>query len=110
VEAIDSDKHSVFVTLSPSGWKNNDMGLAWLKEVFERETRRKARSGYRLLLLDGHGSHLTMDFINYCNDNKILLAVFPPHSTHTLQPLDVGLFKPLSTAYSIELSSYLHDS
>jgi hypothetical protein len=110
VEAIDPEKHSVFVTSSPSGWTNNDIGLAWLKEVFERETRRKARSGYRLLLLDGHGSHLTMDFINYCNDNNILLAVFPPHATHTLQPLDVGLFKPLLTAYSTELSSYLHDS
>jgi hypothetical protein len=84
VEAIDPEKHSVFVTSSPSGWTNNDIGLAWLKEVFERETRQKARSGYRLLLLDDHRSHLTMDFINYCNDNKILLAVFPPHATYTL--------------------------
>jgi hypothetical protein len=109
-EAIDPEKHSVFISSSQSGWTNNDIGLAWLKEVFQRETGRKARSGYRLLLLDGHGSHLTMDFINYCNDNKILLAVFPPHSTHTLQPLDVGLFKPLSTAYSTELSSHLHRS
>jgi hypothetical protein len=51
-----------------------------------------------------------MDFINYCNDNKILLAVFPPHATHTLQPLDVGIFKPLSNAYSTELARYLQDS
>ncbi|KAF7564382.1 uncharacterized protein PtrM4_152110 [Pyrenophora tritici-repentis] len=110
VEAIDPEKHSVFVTSSPSGWTNNDIGLAWLKEVFERETRRKARSGYRLLILDGHGSHITMDFINYCNNHRILLAVFPPHATHTLQPLDVGMFGPLSTAYSTELSKYLHRS
>jgi hypothetical protein len=47
-----------------------------------------------------------MDFIEYCNQNKILLAIFPPHSTHTLQPLDVVMFKPLST----ELSNYLHKS
>ena len=110
VNAIDPEKHSVFVTSSPSGWTNNDIGLAWLKEVFERETGRYARTGYRLLLVDGHSSHLTMDFINYCNDHKILLAVFPPHSTHTLQPLDVGMFKPLSSAYSEELSLYLHHS
>jgi hypothetical protein len=51
-----------------------------------------------------------MDFIEYCNDHKILLAVFTPHSTHTLQPLDVGLFKPLSTHYSTELSNFLHRS
>jgi hypothetical protein len=110
VASIEQDQHSVFVSSSPSGWTTNDIGLAWLKEVFDRETRRKARSSYRLLILDGHGSHVTMDFIQYCNDNKILLAVFPPHSTHTLQPLDVVLFKPLSDAYSTQLSSHLHTS
>jgi len=110
VASIQEEKHSVFVSSSPSGWTNNDIGLAWLKEVFDRETRRKARSSYRLLILDGHGSHVTMDFIEYCNDNKILLAVFPPHSTHTLQPLDVALFKPLSDAYSTQLSAHLQAS
>ena len=33
---------------------------------------------------------------------------YPPHSTHSLQPLDVGIFGPLSTAYSNELESFLH--
>ncbi|KAF2818744.1 hypothetical protein CC86DRAFT_308504, partial [Ophiobolus disseminans] len=28
-------------------------------------------------------------------------------STHTLQPLDVVLFKPLSTAYSSQISAFL---
>jgi hypothetical protein len=99
VEEIQSGEHSVLVSSSPSGWTNNDIGLAWLKQVFDRFTKEKARRKYRLLILDGHGSHVTMDFINYCDQNKILLAIFPPHSTHTLQPLDVVMFKPLSTAY-----------
>lgn len=51
-----------------------------------------------------------MDFIEYCDQNKILLAVLPPYSTHTLQPLDVCLFKPLSQAYSSELSAFLQRS
>jgi hypothetical protein len=51
-----------------------------------------------------------MDFIDYCDKNKILLAVFPPHSAHTLQPLDVALFKPLSTAYSNEVSAFMEGS
>ena len=110
VDAVQAGEHSVFTTSSPSGWSNNNIGLAWLKGVFERETRRYASTGYRLLLLDGHGSHVTMDFIEYCNDNKILLFVLPPHATHTLQPLDVCMFKPLATAYSIQLMGYLQDS
>jgi hypothetical protein len=37
----------------------------------------------------------------------MLLAVFPPHSTHTLQPLDVVCFKPLSSNYSAKLTNHL---
>jgi hypothetical protein len=110
VEEINPKKHSAFITSSPSGWTNNDIGLAWLKQVFDRCTKAKARRSYRLLIIDGHGSHVTMDFIDYCDRNRILLAIFPPHSTHTLQPLDVVMFKPLSAAYSAELSAFLHRS
>ena len=92
VEDIKAGKHEIFVTSSPSGWTNNDIGLAWLEQVFDRYTKKKARRSYRLLILDGHGSHLTMEFIEYCYRSKIILAIFPPHSTHTLQPLDVVMF------------------
>tara|TARA_R110002003_G_scaffold2994_1_gene24748 strand:+ start:5136 stop:5402 length:267 start_codon:yes stop_codon:yes gene_type:complete len=51
-----------------------------------------------------------MDFIEYCDNNKILLAIFPSHATHRLQPLDVVMFKPLSSSYSKELTAYLHRS
>jgi hypothetical protein len=50
-----------------------------------------------------------MKFINYCDENKILLAIYPPHSTHTLQPLDVVIFKPLATAYNTEVANFLED-
>ena len=58
--------------------------------------------------MDGHGSHVTKDFINYCDNHKILLLIFPPHATHTLQPLDVVCFKSLSQNYSIELDTHNH--
>ena len=108
VESIYPKKHSVHFTTSPSGWTNDDVGLAWLEQVFDCYTKTKARRKYRLLIIDGHGSHLTMDFIKYCDDNKILLAIFPPHSTHTLQPLDVVCFKPLSSNYTNELTQHTH--
>ena len=108
LQDFDHDKHKAFFTSSPSGWTNNEIGLAWLKQVFDRETKPKAKRAYRLLILDGHGSHISIKFIDYCDKNRILLAVYPPHSTHTLQPLDVGMFKPLSTAYKEELSSFMN--
>jgi hypothetical protein len=112
VADIKAGEHDVFVGSSPSGWSNNELGLAWLKQVFDRCTKEKARRGreWRLLIVDGHGSHLTIDFINYCDSHRILLAILPPHSTHTLQPLDVVMFKPLSSSYSYELTTHLHRS
>jgi hypothetical protein len=110
LQALDHETHQVRISSSSSGWTNNGMGLAWLKQVFNRGTKANARSSYRLLILDGHGSHLTMDFVEYCDQNKILLAVYPSHSTHTLQALDVSMFKPLSTAYSNKVSVFMERS
>ena len=71
-------------------------------------TKEKARRRYRLLIIDGHGSHVTKAFIDYCDENKILLFIFPPHATHTLQPLDVVCFKSLASNYSNELTNQYH--
>jgi hypothetical protein len=42
VQHIEAGKHDVFATSSPSGWTNNDIGLAWLEQVFDRKTKVKA--------------------------------------------------------------------
>jgi hypothetical protein len=107
LQAFDPEEYRAHFASSPSGWTNNDIGLAWLKQVFEPSTKEKAGRSHRLLILDGHRSHLTMDFIEYCDRNRILLAVYPPHSTHTLQPLDVVMFKPLSSAYSNQVAAFI---
>jgi hypothetical protein len=103
-------KHKIVSDTSPSGWTNNDLGLAWIEQVFDRLTKGKARTSYRLLILDGHGSHLTEDFFDFCHNNKILIMIFPPHSTHTSQPLDVVMFAPLARNYSTRLSEHVHGS
>jgi hypothetical protein len=106
VDSITVGKHNVFVTSSPSRWTNNDIVLAWLKQVFDRHTKKKARLSYQLLILNGHGSHVTMDFIEHCDKNRILLDIFPPHSTHSLQPLNVVCFAPLARSYTDELTTH----
>jgi hypothetical protein len=110
VHDVEAEKHQVFFTTSLTGWSNDDIGLAWLEQVFDRLTKDKARSSYRILIVDGHGSYLTREFLAYCLTHKILLCVLPPYSTHSLQPLDVVLFGPLSRSYSIKLTDFLHRS
>jgi hypothetical protein len=89
---------------------NNDIELAWLKQVFERYVKQKARQQWRLLLVDDHGTHLARGLTDFSDANKTLLAVFLHSSTQTLQPLNVVLFPPLSNSYSQELDRHLHQS
>ena len=53
-----------------------------------------------MLLTDGHKSHLTLDVVDLCIQNKIILFCLPPHTTHALQPLDVAVFKSLKYYFS----------
>lgn len=87
---------------SNSGWTSDNHAYEWLTTLFEPETRRNDGKR-RLLLLDGHGSHLTARFIAFCLDKNIDLVCLPPHTSHLLQPLDVGVFSPLKRALSAEI-------
>ena len=52
-----------------------------------------------MLILDGHSSHQTPEFEAFCKENAIICLCMPPHTSHLLQPLDVGVFGPLKRAY-----------
>jgi len=67
--------------------------------VFDRYTKERVLGRYRLLILDGHGSHATPEFDQYCLDHSIIVLCMPPHSSHLLQPLDVGCFSVLKRSY-----------
>ena len=67
----------------------------------------RAGTEYRLLILDGHSSHFNWEFFDYCLNAKILPLCLPAHSTHILQPLDVGLFSPLQRHYSNGLDAFI---
>lgn len=41
-----------------------------------------------MLLFDGHGSHLTLEFLTKCEQFDIIPFGFIPHTTHICQPLD----------------------
>ncbi|RKL07307.1 hypothetical protein BFJ70_g16897, partial [Fusarium oxysporum] len=85
------------IATSPNGWTDNEIGLEWLKH-FDRCTTKQSKNRHRLLILDGHESHHSVDFERYCKANKIITLCMPPHSSHLLQPLDVGCFGLLKKA------------
>ena len=96
-----------YFSSSETGWTNSTLAMDWLTRVFDRATREKARYGRepRLLLLDGHISHINIEFIDWCDKHNIHICAYPPHTTYRLQPLDKSVFAPLATYYSQELDN-----
>ena len=107
LDDFDHSQDEANFAASEKGWTNEELGLSWLERVFNKETKTR---GWRLLIVDGHSSHVNMRFIDYCDQHRIILVILPPHSTHRLQPLDVGIFSPLSKAYSAALNDHIFNT
>ncbi|CCA74483.1 related to transposase [Serendipita indica DSM 11827] len=88
------------IAASPNGWTDSDAALRWLSDVFEPQTRPDTEGAKRLLILDGYVSHCTLEFVTCARNHQIIILCLPPHCTHRRQPLDVGVFGPLSKAWS----------
>ena len=57
--------------------------------------------------MDGHDSRRSTGFELYCKDNHIITLCMAAHSSHILQPLDVGCFGPLKKAYGREIEEMM---
>jgi hypothetical protein len=88
----------VFST-SDTGWSNNFLYLQWLTLVFHPQTAHLVTNKHptRLLIVDGHTSHIEAEPMLFCRQNNIQLLCLPPHTSHVTQPLDVGVFGPLKS-------------
>lgn len=83
------------------------LGVEWFEKVFLQYC---GLARPQVLILDGHGSHTTLEMIEIARANNIQLVALPPHSTHLLQPLDRGVFKSLKTHYNNCCSRFMSES
>ena len=67
------------------------MNLAHEISAWKATLEPRLRNRRVLLLLDGHGSRRTAKGIRYLNAFGVDVLTFPGHSTHVLQPFDVGI-------------------
>ena len=54
-----------------------------------------------MLILDGHGSHISLKIVTCARENDTLIFCLPPHTTHILQSLDVSVFRAWSQVLKI---------
>lgn len=84
---------------SETGYTNTAMSLYWIQNVFDAQTKDRAKDRPCMLINDGFGTHESLEIMQYCYENNIILCRLPSHTSHKLQPCDVGVFGPLKTAY-----------
>ena len=89
--------------ISQSGWSNSSIFQSYLQTHFLIYIQRQ-KDNHVLLLYDGSTTHINRELVEWALTQKIIHFVLPLHSSHHLQPLDVGCFKPLKSAYD----SYAH--
>lgn len=88
---------------SENGYNDSKISLEWLTRVFDPQTKGLANQRPRVLICDGFGTHKTLEILEFCFENNIFLCRLPSHTSHKLQPCDVGVFAPLKTAYRDEV-------
>lgn len=71
-----------YLQKSNNGWTSDEIGLDWLQKVFLPSTFSRIKGKFRLLVLNGHGSHLTPKFDEICSQNDVIPICMPPHSSH----------------------------
>ena len=96
--------------MSPNGWTDDFLCSEWFEKCFiPQATARKVSNAPILLIYDGHGSHNTAALIELAREHNIILFCLPPHTTHKLQPLDVGVFGPFARAWLDRCDEYVDD-
>lgn len=88
-----------------NGWTTEDIFMKWLKHFKHHSNPTKENPV--LLILDNHGSHISLQTYEFCRENHIIMLSLFPHTSHRMQPLDVTFFGPLKSAFRRECDNYI---
>ena len=70
-----------------NGYNDSKISLEWLTRVFDPQIKERANQKPRVLIMDGFGTHETLEVLEFCFKNNIILCRLPSHTvsriTHT---------------------------
>lgn len=98
------------VMCHPSGWMQTNIFAPTWFDHFLRFAK-PSEADPVLLILDGHSTHTkNINLVESAKQNHVHILVIPPHTSHRLQPLDVGFMGPLSAYYEQEAKSWMRNN
>ena len=91
---------------SDTAYVNTGLFWAWITRCLAPFfASHRAATGYRgpaFLILDNHASHIHASIVNQCADLGIAVLFLPAHTSHILQPCDLGIFGVQKAYYQRE--------
>lgn len=99
----DNEVNSTAYTASQRGWMDSIIFKNWFLKVFLPNIPNERPV---ILIYDGHASHCSLEVIKAARDNNVTILKLPPHTTHILQPLDVGIFKSMKVNWDKKLTEW----
>ena len=93
------------ITTSKNGWTDQNIAMDYLR-VFDEQTRGKADGRTRVLFLDAHSSHDSVELVDNAHDKNIKILSYPSHTTHVLQGLDVVCFARLKEKHAEKIREF----
>ena len=92
----------VYFGRTPNGWISTELFYGWIANHFSKLVTQWPV----VLIVDGHSTHIDLEVSKLCRDLQIHLYCLPPHTSHVLQPLDVGFFSSLKVSWGKAFENY----
>ena len=96
---------NAIAAVSDSGWINESLWMEYLKHF--AQTTRCSKEHPVLLIIDNHGSHSTLEAVEFARENGIIILTLYPHTSHKMQPLDVSVYGPFKRAYANAMNDWM---
>ena len=92
--------------VSDSGWMEDANFANWLEKMYVPAVTHLLRTGPVVLFVDGHHSHISLQVIRAARSKSIHMLCLPPHVTHIMQPMDVGVYGPVKKVWKTILKEH----
>ena len=90
---------------SYSGRMEDAQFSQWFELVFLPVTEHLGKKTPVMLILDGHGSHVSLTVVTTARHNNTIICL-PPHTTYISQPLDVSCFRTVQSEWGKIVKNY----
>lgn len=96
--------------MSESGWLHADVFTHYMKNHLTKLLPHRDADQHILIILNGHKSHISLDLVDWAKQQNIVLFISPAHTSHILQPLDIGCYGPFQRVFNSTCHKFMRET